>query len=63
MVPVSRSGRDEGWMKTYQSFFNNSVEWWTAKYRAGFVRVQVLDSAWEDALSVGKWFVCAKETA
>lgn len=61
MVPVSRSGRDEGWMKTYQSFFNNSVEWWVARYSRGFARVIVLDSAWNDSLSVGKWFACYKE--
>lgn len=61
MVPVSRSGRDEGWMKTHQSFFNNSVAWWQAKYRAGFARVEVLDSAWNDTYSVGKWFVCMQE--
>ena len=62
MVPTSRSGRDEGWMKTHQSFFNNSVEWWVAKYRIGFPVVHVLDSAWNDTYSVGKWFVCGKES-
>jgi hypothetical protein len=61
MVPVSRSGTDEGWMKTYQSFYNNSVEWWVAKYRASFPVVTVLDSAWSDGHSLGRWFVCAKE--
>ncbi len=60
MVPVSRSGKDEGWMKTQQSFFNNSVEWWLGKYSASFPKVLVLDSVWEDSLSVGKWFVCLK---
>jgi len=60
MVPVSRSGTDEGWMKTYQSFFNNSVEWWTAKYRASFPQVTVLESAWSDGHSLGRWFVCTK---
>ena len=63
MVPVSRSGRDEGWMKTYQSFFNNSVEWWVGKYRSAFGEVRVLDSAWNDSFSVGRWFVCLKEKA
>lgn len=63
MVPVARSGRDEGWMKTYQSFFNNSVPWWTALYARHFPRVLVLDSAWNDSLSVGCWFVCLKDPA
>ena len=63
MVPVSRTGTNEGWMKTYQSFFNNSVEWWVAKYSQSFPSVVVLDSAWNDSLSVGKWFACYKDPA
>jgi ubiquinone/menaquinone biosynthesis C-methylase UbiE len=59
MIPVARSGRDEGWMKTHQSFFNNSVEWWLTRYRPVFETVHVLDSAWNDRISVGKWFVCS----
>ena len=61
MVPVSRSGTDEGWMKTYQSFFNNSTAWWIAKYSQSYPRVVVLDSAWNDSLSTGKWFACYKD--
>lgn len=61
MIPVSRSGTDEGWMKTLQSFHNNSVEWWLQRYRASYSTVYVLDSAWHDRISVGKWFVCVKE--
>lgn len=58
MVPVSRSDRDEGWMKTIQSFHNNSVEWWLEKFRASFPVVEVIDSRWNDTISFGKWFVC-----
>jgi len=61
MIPVSRSGRDEGWLKTHQSFHNNSVEWWLAHYRKAYSTVHVLESAWHDKISVGKWFVCVKE--
>ena len=61
MVPVSRSGRDEGWMKTLQSFHNNSVDWWVERYRAAYPVVHVLDSAWSDRISVGKWFICMKD--
>lgn len=60
MIPVSRSGRDEGWMKTTQSFHNNSVEWWLRKYKQVYNKVYILDSVWEDDISVGKWFVCIK---
>jgi SAM-dependent methyltransferase len=60
MVPVSRSGKDEGWMKTLQSFHNNSVDWWLAKFRLSYPNVFVIDSAWQDDISVGKWFVCYK---
>lgn len=63
MIPVSRSGRDEGWMTTLQSFHNNSVDWWLERYRAAYPVVHVLDSAWHDQISVGKWFLCMKEGA
>lgn len=61
MIPVSKSNQNEGWMKTYQSFHNNSVEWWLEKYEAVYPKVIVLDSTWQDDLSVGKWFVCFNE--
>jgi ubiquinone/menaquinone biosynthesis C-methylase UbiE len=63
MLPVSRSGQNEGWMKTVQSFHNNSVEWWLEKFKSSYKDVYVLDSKWEDSISVGKWFVCIKEAA
>jgi SAM-dependent methyltransferase len=58
--PVSRSGADHGWIKTFQSYFNNSVDWWLEQYRRVYPRVDVVESRWEDELSVGKWFVCRK---
>lgn len=61
MMPVSRSGKDEGWMKTYQSFHNNSVAWWENQFRRMYKNVYVIDSKWEDGISVGKWFICFKE--
>ena len=61
MLPVSKSGTDEGWLKTYQSAFNNSVEWWLTKFHRSYKTVHVLDSLWKDSISVGKWFVCVKE--
>lgn len=60
MIPTSRSNRDEGWMKTYQSFHNNSIEWWLEKFHSSYKNVIVLDSTWEDDISVGNWFVCTK---
>jgi len=57
MMPTSRSGKNEGWLKTYQSFFNNSPNWWVEKFQKEFKNVQVFDCAWTDELSVGKWFV------
>lgn len=60
MVPVARSGRNEGWMKTIQSFHNNSVEWWLEKFRVSFPVVEVIDSRWNDKISLGKWFICRK---
>lgn len=59
MHPVSKSGMDEGWIKTVQSYFNNSVEWWLPKYQGAFGKVNVLNSLWQDERSEGKWFVCS----
>jgi ubiquinone/menaquinone biosynthesis C-methylase UbiE len=58
MVPVSRSGADEGWIKTYQSYYNCSVSWWQTRFETKFARVRALDSAWNDHISLGKWFLC-----
>lgn len=58
MIPVSRDGRDEGWITPYQGYFNNGTQWWTAKARRVFREVAVLDSIWSDERSVGKWLVC-----
>ncbi len=60
-MPTSRSGKNEGWMKTLQSFHNNSPAWWVEKFKTAYPKVYVLDSAWNDKISVGKWFVCVKE--
>ena len=59
MHPISKSGRDEGWITTAQSYFNNSAEWWLGKYQHSFTTVRVLNSLWSDERSVGKWFVCS----
>lgn len=58
MIPVSRSDKNEGWMKTRQSFHNNSVDWWAQKFSSVYPNVTVLSSRWEDEISYGKWFVC-----
>ena len=33
---------NEGWIKTYQTFHNNSVEWWVNKFEKKFSKVQVI---------------------
>jgi len=59
-VPTSRSDGDEGWIVLDQSYFNNSVAWWLKKFNSTYPTVYILDSTWEDPISVGKWFVCMK---
>jgi SAM-dependent methyltransferase len=60
-IPVSKSGREEGWIHyARQSYHNNPVDWWLERFRAVFPSVTVLDSVWQDGVSVGKWFVCGK---
>jgi len=62
MIPVSESNLDEGWMRTNQSFHNNSVKWWLDIYLKYFPEVVVLNSGYVDqGLSLGKWFVCKKD--
>ena len=58
MIPVSRSGSDEGWITPYQGYFNNGAPWWTRKARRVFRDVAVVDSIWRDERSFGKWLVC-----
>ncbi len=57
--PVSRSDKNDGWITSTQSYHNNSVEWWLGKYHKSFKNVTVLDSAWQDEISLGKWFICS----
>jgi ubiquinone/menaquinone biosynthesis C-methylase UbiE len=63
MVPVSRKGGDEGWIKTLQSYHNNSASWWEAKCRAVYPQVRVLGSSWSDRISVGKWLICSQQAS
>ncbi len=58
MVPVSRSEQNEGWISPWQSYFNNSTEWWVDRCQKVFSTVTVLDSAWQDEKSIGKWLIC-----
>jgi ubiquinone/menaquinone biosynthesis C-methylase UbiE len=59
LIPISRTGRDEGWIRDgHQEYFNNGEDWWLPRFRAAFPRVRVLASRWESATSVGRWFVC-----
>jgi len=63
MVPVSKSNKDEGWVTDeYQSYFNNSEEWWREKCSKVFDKVVILDSSWESSESnqVGKWLILSK---
>lgn len=58
MLPTSKSEKNEGWMKTLQSFHNNSNSWWLEKFKNEFEQVRVIRSKWEDSISNGYWFVC-----
>ena len=60
LIPVSRSGNDEGWITNYQSYFNNSLNWWIDICKKEFQDILILDSGWEDEISVGKWLILRK---
>jgi ubiquinone/menaquinone biosynthesis C-methylase UbiE len=57
-IPVSNDGRDQGWIRTFQSYHNNSVDWWMERFRQVYPQVEAIDSVWKDGNSKGKWFVC-----
>jgi ubiquinone/menaquinone biosynthesis C-methylase UbiE len=57
-IPVSADGRNHGWIRTFQSYHNNSVEWWMERFTAVYPAVVPIDSTWRDSYSNGKWFVC-----
>jgi len=59
-MPFSRSGKDEGWIKTHQSYFNNSTGWWLKKFKTAYSKVYMVDSLWNDKISVGKWIIAEK---
>jgi SAM-dependent methyltransferase len=61
-LPVSKSSLNEGWISPYQSYWNNSKSWWLSKFKAEFgEKVWTIDSAWQDGMSKGVWFVCGRE--
>lgn len=60
MVPISRNGIDNGWITPYQSYYNNSEEWWMEKFKSKYKNVQSINSGWKDEISIGKWFICSK---
>ncbi len=59
-IPMSRSNKDEGWIAPYQSYFNNSEEWWFNHCKKVYQDITILDSTWEDERSVGKWLILKK---
>lgn len=60
LIPVSKSDKDEGWITNYQSYFNNSLTWWKNICKEEFGEILVLDSSWEDEISIGKWLILKK---
>ncbi len=60
-LPVSKSNLDEGWVSPYQSYWNNSLPWWLDKFRSEFgEKVWTAESAWQDGMSQGIWFICGR---
>ena len=59
MIPVSKSGIDEGWVKLVQSYFNNSEDWWYNRFSRCYANVYSIPSKWEDSISFGRWFICS----
>lgn len=62
LISADKQNRNMGWVKTFQSYQNNSLEWWERKCRAVYPHVQVIDSGWADDFSFGRWIICSKST-
>ena len=60
MIPVSRSGENHGWIENYQSYYNNSIDWWSNICESLSLKYHFIDSSWEDEISVGKWLIVKK---
>ena len=61
LIPVSKSGHNHGWITNFQSYYNNSINWWLEICSKIFEKkIKVLDSSWEDEISVGKWLILKK---
>jgi ubiquinone/menaquinone biosynthesis C-methylase UbiE len=63
MIPVSKSGLDEGWIYdkvSRQSFFNNSISWWKEKLRNFYKKTTVIQSTWRSDISDGIWLITSK---
>ena len=60
MIPVSRSEKNEGWIKLTQSYYNNSETWWLEKFKKSFSFVIMINSGWNDTISNGRWYLCYK---
>ena len=60
MIPVSRNHKDNGWIVNHQSYFNNSLKWWSNLCSQITADYYFLDSSWEDEISVGKWLIINK---
>lgn len=60
MIPISNNNQNMGWIKTIQTYYNNTEEWWLQKFKKHFNEVYVVNSSWKDEISDGKWFLCYK---
>lgn len=61
LIPISKSGKNEGWRITsQQSYFVNNLDWWLSKFNSYYEVVYVLDSVWQSETLLSKWFICSK---
>jgi cyclopropane fatty-acyl-phospholipid synthase-like methyltransferase len=60
MLPANADAIDKGWETTTQSYFNNSVGWWTGIFTEHFSEVTIMESTWAGLDQKGKWFICRK---
>lgn len=61
LIPISKDGRDHGFVHEIQYFFKNSVDWWLPRFEAHFPKVIVLPSLYDSPGYTAKWFLCFTE--
>jgi len=63
MILTSLDNKDQEIIETWQTYRNNSTQWWINKFKEKFTTVHAINSGWTDhdyKVSKGTWLICYK---